>query len=123
MASPCDDGAGIHPSSGEHFLFQIAQEFSSIDSMTGMALQLLQGVGPGGDAFVQSQTAPGATPDPKHVAHRVMVNWCTEKPEESYGRKLVNVISMSGVNPEAAMKYRARLVPVVFGKQTRTSFA
>ena len=122
MASPCDDGAGIDLSSGEPLLYQIAQEFSSIGSVTGMAQHLLQGVGLGGGggiAFVQSQIAPGvATPHPSQAAYRVMVEWCTEKPEESYGGKLVNVISMSGVNPEAAMKYRARLVPEVFGKRT-----
>ena len=118
MASPCDDGAGIHLSSGEVLLHQIAQEFSSIGSVTGMAIHLLQGVGHGGYAFVQSQIPPGAIMDPRHLALRVMVEWCTEKPEESYGGKLVNVISMSGVNPEAAMEYRARLVPEVFGKRT-----
>ena len=72
---------------------------------------MLEGVGNGGASFIESLVAVGAVPNPILIAYAVLREWCDQKPEESYGGKLFNVLNLESVSPATAKEFESRLIP------------
>ena len=106
-----DDQEGVRLSKGSVILFEIAQRFSNANQVKALAVYLLEGVKDGGASFLEGLTVPGAIPDQASNAFAVLREWCDQKPEESYGGKLFNVLSSEHVNPRIALKFESRLIP------------
>ena len=104
------DKDGIHLQGDEPLLVKIARCFTNIEDVSFMATDLLYGVHPGGGAkYVESQTDVGALPRPATVAHRVLMYWCSHKPDQAYGGKLVK--TLRDINPKTARQFLDILVP------------
>ena len=93
---------------GDKILCTIAQHFTELHPVIGLATELLHGVGQGGYSFVQSLTASGGVPAPNRIAHSVLEEWCTQRPEESIGARLFAVLHK--VLPSAALEFKDQLL-------------
>ena len=106
-----DDQEGVRLSKGSVILLEIAHSFSNATQVEVMAVYLLEGVKDGGASFLEGLTAPGARLDQASNAFAVLREWCDQKPNESYGGKLFNVLSSELMNPRIALKFKSRLIP------------
>ena len=90
-------------------LWDISKEFFDYESVLALAILLLDGVGRGGYAFLQSHFQPGvAVPKNVLLAHNVLREWLDEKPRETRRGKLFEVLLEA--NPLAADAFRAKLL-------------
>ena len=97
---------------GDSLLNDVAQHFNNIDHVHNLASPLLDGVFKGGGyGFVNSRFSPGAVPPTVRIAHAVLEEWCTHRPEEATGAKLYAVLHK--VLPSAALEFKERLLRIV----------
>ena len=82
---------------GKPLLLEIAQEFSTEQSVRALATYLLENIGQGGVAFLSRFRADGALLDPQLAASKVLREWVKRKPEEAYGQRLLHVMDKPSV--------------------------
>ena len=95
---------------GKPLLLEIAQEFFTEQSVRALATYLLENIGQGGVAFLSRLRADGALLDPQLAASKVLREWVKRKPEEAYGRRLLQVLDKPSVNKVAALKFKHQLL-------------
>ena len=95
---------------GKPLLLEIAQEFSTEQSVRALATYLLENVGQGGVAFLSQLKEPGALLSPPLAASKVLREWVKRKPEQAYGKRLLEVLDKQSVNRAAALKFRDQLL-------------
>ena len=101
---------GIRLDERRPLLLEIAQEFSTEQSVRALATYLLENVGQGGVAFLSQLKKPGALLSPPLAASKVLREWVKRKPEEAYGKRLLEVLDKQSVNRAAALKFRDQLL-------------
>ena len=108
----CDDKAGVHLTEGSAVLYDIVDEFTTRGSVKALAIYLLEGVDRGGAAYVEKLLDADPERDLSDVAFNTLRLWCSAKPQESYGGKLVNVLRERKVGQaDTAEKFLCKLVP------------
>ena len=91
-------------------LLEIAQEFSTEQSVQALATYLLENVGQGGMSFLSRLKEPGALLDPQLAASKVLREWVKRKPNEANGKRLFQVLDKPSVNKVAALKFKNQLL-------------
>ena len=91
-------------------LLEIAQEFSTEQSVRALATYLLENVGQGGMSFLSRLKEPGALLDPQLAASKVLREWVKRKPGEANGKRLFQVLNKPSVNKVAALKFKNQLL-------------
>lgn len=96
------DTRGIHLTEDLSILRGIALEFTNMDAVTALAVHLLGKSY--GRMHVQTMTSPSA------AAENVLDTWCSRKPEEAFGDRLLRVLHKEAVNPQAAGYFKCVLL-------------
>ena len=79
-----------------------------MERVTGLASTLLEGVyANGGYGFIEANTVKGAVPPPQSLAHKILMEWATERPELSTGDMLLQILKKH--NPAVALRFASQL--------------
>ena len=105
-----DSSNGCRLLDGKPLLLEIAQEFFTEQSVRSLATYLLENVGPGGVAFLSRLKEDGALLDPQLAASKVLREWVKRKPDQAFGKRLLQVLEKPSVNKVAALKFRNQLL-------------